>query len=68
MRNLTTEEMEFVAGGELKIGDVAALSGNGIASGNHVSVSNVANGNSVLNDALNGSLNGWGIGNYSFND
>lgn len=67
MRKLTIEEMEFVSGG-LTTGDIVILSGNGILSGNHVEVSDVLNGNSILNDALNGSLNGLGILNYSLND
>jgi hypothetical protein len=67
MRNLTIEEMEFVSGG-LKVGDVSVGSGNGILSGNHVTVSDVANCNKILNGSLNGSLNGTGVLNYAFND
>jgi hypothetical protein len=68
MRKLTIEEMNQVAGGEALIGDITILSGNGILSGNHVEVSNVLNGNSLLNGALNGSLNGTGILNFSGNE
>lgn len=67
MRNLTIAEMEYVSGGAT-FGDVSVGSGNGIVSGNHVEVDNVLNGNSILNDSLNGSLNGWGALNYSLND
>jgi hypothetical protein len=67
MRDLTKKEMELVSGG-LSVGDVAVLSGNGIGSGNHVTVSDILNGNCIGNGSLNGSANGTGIGNYSFND
>ena len=66
MRNLTIEETDLVSGGV--VGDVLFLSGNGIGTGNHVEVDNVANCNDILNDSLNGSANGTGIGNYSFNN
>lgn len=67
MRDLTKQEMELVSGG-LDVGDVSVLSGNGIGSGNHVTVCDVLNGNSIANGSANGSVNGWGIGNFSLND
>lgn len=67
MRNLTNEEIECVSGG-MTFGDVVIGSGNSILSGNHVSVDNVANDNSILNGSLNDSLNGLGILNYALND
>lgn len=67
MRKVTVDEMACVGGGMFAMGDLLIASGNGVASGNHVTVKDVLNGNSIANGSLNGSLNGTGIGNYSGN-
>lgn len=67
MRKLTIGETAAVGGGVLAFRDVAIGSGNGIASGNHVTVENVGNGNKILNGSLNNSLNGTGLFNFSGN-